>query len=245
MAERKRGGQGRKPSRRLPNTVYPAPLPLGREAALGLLDRLEEFDATAGAFLTFVEIPVEERVGEWRFAGASRSLAGAVRQVEAFTGAMHFETIMFPDQEYNGLLRHLLEELGVDDEYSYPRKAPVRVAGPHRLVLCVRSGAPYEGLGACVVEIPSLSSSPYRRRQPETGFPEEWREQGADWVLEQGAERFGPAPAEVEAAVRAETRPEVWGEWIARWKDIRGWQDLVAGSPRGRRGTGRPKGRRG
>jgi hypothetical protein len=99
MAERKRSGNGRKAGRRLPDTAYPAPLPLGREAALALLDRPEEFDATAGAFLTFVEVPIEERVGEWRFAGASGSLAGAVRQVEAFADEQHYEAKQFPDRE--------------------------------------------------------------------------------------------------------------------------------------------------
>src|SRR5262245_37369561 len=176
MAERKGRRRGRKVSRRLPDTTYPAPLPLSREAALELLDRLEEFDATAGAFLTFVQVPIGEREGEWRFARASGSLAAALRQVEAFADALDFATHLFLDREYNGLLRILLDESGVDD-YSYPRKAPVRVADPHRLVLCVQFGAPHEGLGACVVEIPALAGSPYARRLPETHFPAQWREQ--------------------------------------------------------------------
>jgi len=245
MAERKRSQGGRRRAGRpLPDTAYPASLPLNREAALELLDRLEEFEATAGAFLTFVQVPLEERCGEWRFAGASGSLADAIRKVEAFADAMQFATIMFQDREYNGLLWHLLEEMGSDDEYSYPRKAPVRVAGPHRLVLCVQSGAPYEGIGACVVEIPSLAGSLYNRHRPETHFPEKWREVAGDWLLKEVAARFGPAPAEVEAAIRAETRLEVWAGWVAGWKHIRGWQDLVAGSSGGRQGAGRAKGRR-
>jgi hypothetical protein len=244
MAERKRSRGGRKASRQLPDTAYPAPVPLGRSAALAVLDRLEEFDATVGAFLTFVQVPIGEREGEWRFAGVGDSLAAAVRQVEAFADALQFPTMVFPDREYNGLLRFLLDENGEGDEYSYPQKAPVPVTGPHRLVLCVRYGAPYEGLGVCVVEIPALAGSPYGRFLPETDFPEQWREQGADWLLEQGAERFGPAPAEVEAAIRAETRTEVWAGWLRDYKDARGWQELVAGSSRGRRGGRSPKGGR-
>ena len=155
-----------------------------------------------------MQVPIEDRDGAWRFAGASGSLAGAIRQVEAFADALQFATLVFLGREYNGLLRFLLEENDPGDEYCYPRKAPVPVAGPHRLVLGVRYGAPYEGLGACVVEIPSLAGSPYDQRAPETDFPKEWHEGAVDWVLEQGAERFGPVPDEVEDAIRAETRPE-------------------------------------
>jgi hypothetical protein len=228
----------------LPDSAFPGPLPLSGDVALEALGRLDDFNATGGKFLSFVMVPLEERVGEYRFAGVSRSLAAAFRRLEEFADAMQFETILFQDREFNGLLRHLLEEMGGDDEYSYPRKAPVRVAGPHRLILCVQYGAPYEGLGACVVEIPALAGSPYDRRLPETDFPEEWREGAIDWVLEQGEERFGPVPAEVEAAIRAETRPEVWGGWLARWKDVRGWQGLLSGPSRGRRGPGRARGGR-
>jgi hypothetical protein len=229
----------------VPDSAFPGPLPLSRDVALEALGHKGDEGATAGKFLSFVMVPVEERVGEYRFAGVSRSLAGALRRVEEFADAMQFATMMFSDREFNGLLRWLLEEMDSDDEYGYPRKAPVRVAGPHRLILCVQYGAPYEGLGACVVEIPALAGSPYDQRRPETDFPEEWREGAIDWVLEQGAARFGPVPAEVEAAIRAETRPEVWGGWLPGWKDIRGWQELLAGSSRGRRGAGRGRGRRG
>jgi hypothetical protein len=244
MAERKRNRRRREASNLLPDATYPAPLPLSRQAALDLLDRLGEFDATVGAFLTFVQIPVEDRDGVWRFAGASASLAGAVRQVEAFADALHFATLVFPGREYNGLLRFLLEENGEADEYCYPREAPVRLAGPHRLVLCVQYGAPYEGLGACVVEIAALAGSPYEQRPSETDFPHEWCEGASEWVLKEGAARFGPAPVEVEDAIRAETRTEVWAWRFARWKDIQGWQELLAGPSRGRRGAGRGKGRR-
>jgi uncharacterized protein (TIGR02996 family) len=223
----------------LPDSAFPAPLPLSRDVALEALGRLDDFDATGGKFLSFVMVPLEERVGAYRFAGASRSLAGAFRRVEEFADAMQFATMMFPDREYNGVLRFLLEECDTDHEEVYPRKAPVDVTGPHRLVLCVEYGAPYEGLGACIVEIPWLEGSPYDQRPPETDLPEEWREGAIDWVLEQGEERFGPAPAEVEDAIRAEIRPEVWGGWVPRWKDIRSWQDLLPGSSGGRRGAGR------
>jgi hypothetical protein len=128
----------------LPNSAFPGALPRSREAALDLLDRLDEFNATGGAFLTFVEIPLEERIGEYRFAGASRSLAGAVRRAEEFARVM----LLTDPNNPNRLLRSLLEDnadSGYDSGYSYPREAPVGVDVPHRLVLCIQNGAPYEG----------------------------------------------------------------------------------------------------
>jgi hypothetical protein len=160
----------------LPDTAYPAPLPLSRAAALELLGRLGDFGA-AGAFLAFVEIPVEERIGEWRFAGAGGSLADAVRRVEEFADAMHLNDPERP----GGLLRLLLEDLpdtGYDNGYMYPRKAPLEVGVPHRLVLCVQYGAPYEGLGACLVEIASLAGSPFEGLAPETDLPQQWQKDG-------------------------------------------------------------------
>jgi hypothetical protein len=44
----------------LPKSAIPAALPLSREAALNLLDRLDDFAATGGTFLTFVRIRTRE-----------------------------------------------------------------------------------------------------------------------------------------------------------------------------------------
>jgi hypothetical protein len=213
----------------LPDSAFPGALPLSREAALDLLDRLDEFNATGGTFLTFVMLPLEERIGEYRFAGASRSLAEAVRRVEEFADAMHLHNPGRP----GGLLRVLLEDntgAGYDSEYEYPREAPIELDVPHRLVLCVQYGAPYDNLGACVLEVPALAGSAYDGRPPETDFPEEWREAVVEWVLEQGGERFGPVPPAVEAAIRDETRPDVWAGWRRRWAEFSGWEGLVPGS---------------
>ena len=42
----------------LPDSAFPGALPLSREVALDLLDRLDEFNATGGTFLTFVMLPL-------------------------------------------------------------------------------------------------------------------------------------------------------------------------------------------
>ena len=156
---------------RLRKSAYPAPLPLSHKAAVDLLDRLDEFASLQSGFLTFVQIPVEERVGEWRFAGASPSLAGAVGRIDEFAVAMRLND----PRRSDGFLRGLLEETGAcDDEYMYPRRAPVRVGVPNTLVLAVRYGAPYEGLGACVVEVESIAGTPFEGLAPQTERPKEW-----------------------------------------------------------------------
>jgi hypothetical protein len=151
-----------------PDGAYPAPLPLSRKAALELLDRLDEFESARGTFLAFVEIPVESRIGEWRFAGASSTLAQAVRQVEEFVAVMGMS-------DTKPMLQQLLEDhddTGSDNEYEYPRRMLWTVYGPHRLVLCVRSGAPCEGWGAGIVEVETLAGSGYEGVAPETHPPE-------------------------------------------------------------------------
>jgi hypothetical protein len=74
-----------------------------------------------------------------------------------------------PDPD--AFLRWLLQEnrdTGYDHKYSYPRTPPRTVTGPHRLVLAVRNGAPYEGLGAAIVEMESLAGSSFAGVAPET-----------------------------------------------------------------------------
>jgi hypothetical protein len=215
----------------LPDSAFPGTLPLKREVALDLLDRPDQGKAISGTFLTFVMIPVEERVGEYRFAGASHSLADAFRLVEEFADAM----LLFhdPQQRSHGFLRTLLEDNtgeGSDGEYEYPQVGPLDVGTPHRLVLCVQYGAPYDDVGACVMEIPALAGSPYEDRQPETEFPPEWREPVVELVLQKGSKRFGPPTKTVEAAIEGEVRPKVWSAWLKRLEESNSWEELIARS---------------
>lgn len=153
---------------------YPVPLPLSRPAALELLNRLDAFDTSGGEFLTFVQIPLEERIGEWRFAGASRSLAQAVRQVEVFIAELRRVAPGLPVD----LLRELLDgTAGCEaDEFVYPRESPCEVGCPHRVVLCVQYSAPYEGLGVAIIEVESVMASSFAGVRPQTDPPEEWQD---------------------------------------------------------------------
>ncbi len=64
------------------------------------------------------------------------------------------------------------EDEAYDNGFSYPRKVLWTVHGPHRLVLCVRSGAPHEGTGVGIVEAATLAGSGYEGVAPETHPPE-------------------------------------------------------------------------
>lgn len=215
------------------DSAFPGALPLKREVALELLDRPDRCEAVVGTFLTFVMIPVEERFGEYRFAGASHSLAGAFHRAEEFAAAMF---LVRDPQSSRGLVRGLLLDnagKGRDGEYEYPQAAPLDVGTEHRLVLCVQYGAPYDDTGVCIVETPALAGTPYDSRPPETDFPPEWGERMVDWVLETGEEKFGPVPEAVEAAIQAEARSQVWRNWLTRLPESSSWEDLLASSEPG------------
>jgi hypothetical protein len=138
----------------LPDSAFPGPLPLDREAGLALLDHLDKFDSALSTFLTFVMVPVEPRIGEWRYAGDSRSLADAVRQVGRFAAAKGANP-----NDGTALLRCLLEPEVWEEGWHFPPTAPVEGLGPHRLVLCVQSDAPYDDIGVCIVEVPPVGDA--------------------------------------------------------------------------------------
>ncbi len=153
----------------VPDSAFPGPPPLCREDGLRLIDHLGRFESPAGTFLTFVMIPAEERIGEWRYAGAATSLAEAVRRVGWFCAAMgggHDEGV--------AMLRRLLEPEVWEEGWHFPAEAPVVVSGPSRLVLCVQGDAPYDDVGVCIVEVAALAGSGYEGRVPETERPMGW-----------------------------------------------------------------------
>lgn len=148
--------------------------PLSRSAALDLVASLDRCDDVKGAFLTFVMIPVEERIGEWRFAGASASLGQALRRIGDFA-------VEVGDTRKDGetTLREWLEpgalEIWTDmsKAWSY-EDLPLAEIGKHRVVLFGEGQAPYDDVGFCVLKIRSLKGSPFETRAPETARPATW-----------------------------------------------------------------------
>jgi hypothetical protein len=157
----------------LPLTVYTHSLPLTSEAALEIYH--SSVDAiVGGCFLSFVQIPVEERIGEWRFAGSSDSLRDAMRNVTTFCLAIGmFE----PDRDgFIELLEFLAdhESLATDQDWETGLDAEFD-AFDYRLVLAGEGDAPYDDLGLCIIEVESLEAVGFVGRPPETSIPDEWQ----------------------------------------------------------------------
>ncbi len=155
----------------VPDSALPGPLPLEREGGLRLVNHLDQSEAPPGTFLTFVMIPIEDRIGEWRFAGATTSLAESVRQVGRFWAALGVSY-----DEGMAMLHRLLEPEEWEEGWHFPPDPPVEVSGPHRLILCVQGEAPYDDVGVSIVEVASLAGSGYEGRAPSTERPEEWED---------------------------------------------------------------------
>src|SRR5262245_57621954 len=111
----------------LREAAFPGPLPLRREAGLQLLARPDDYRTPGGAFLTFVMVPIEARLGEWRFAGVSRSLADAADRVETFIAPLGGTA---PDG--TPLLRYLLEPEVYEERWHFPDISQIEGLGPHR-----------------------------------------------------------------------------------------------------------------
>lgn len=205
----------------IPDAVYPGPLPLAREAAIDVLTHLDRFEGTGGVFLSFVMIPLEERIGGWRFAGVSDSLAAAVRCVESFASQM-----LGPGDE--GLLLPLFRDMTWVNDWNYPTRPPLAVTGPHRLVLSVVSDAPYDDYGGGIVEVESLAGSGYEDRPPDLSIPEEWQKRPVlDWLVAEGTERFGEPPDDVLAALVYDATLEHLTRLRETWSELTGWGALM------------------
>ncbi|MDY3552897.1 hypothetical protein R5W24_001986 [Gemmata sp. JC717] len=153
-------------------TPYPKPVPLSRADALALL--ADPTPDVPGTFLAFVMIAVEPRIGEWRFAGAARSLAGAfARWVEFYEsfGAT-------PAEALDGIAGAIRQE-GLE---VWPRLTDGWSGGPdigavvHRVVFFGEGGAPYDDFGLCIVEVGPDGGELFLTRAPETHRPTEWDE---------------------------------------------------------------------
>ncbi len=160
--------------------------PLSRSEALSLAAALtdqaaapQEGDSQGGAaraLLAFVMIPAEERIGEWRFAGTATSLLPALHRI------VHFAVeIGMTQRSPDGLLQDWLEQEALEvwtdlsKAWSY-ESLPLGEIGNHQVLLFAEGQAPYDDFGFCVLELPTLTGSPFQDRAPETARPEGWSE---------------------------------------------------------------------
>jgi hypothetical protein len=155
--------------------LYPCPLPLSRAHAIELVARADELHTLRATFLTFVMIPIEERIGEWRFAGAAASLAGAFERLGTFGVDLRWTS---EEDDWQKLLMSWLEvgaldiEQPLEEAWSY-RNLPLRDLA-HRVVLFAEGGAPYDDFGLCIVEVATLAGTPFENKAPETERPSSW-----------------------------------------------------------------------
>lgn len=135
---------------------------------------------TGRAFLSFLMIPVEERIGEWRFAGTADSLG------EAFSRLVRLALkIGMTEKSADSILREWLEQealevwTDVSKAWSYDA-LPLSEIGAHDVVLFAEGQAPYDDFGLAVLEIATLQGSPFKDRAPEDSPPPEWSDAEAE-----------------------------------------------------------------
>lgn len=152
--------------------AYPKAIPLSREDAVELVSHPAEYPSVAGAFLSFVMVPLEERIGEWRYAGSSDSLSEALHRIGAFAVEMGLSKTS-PAETLLGWLRTEALEVWDDATQAWSfEDLPLSEIGPHRVVLLGEGQPPHDDLGFCVFEIESLEDSPFKGRVPETDRPD-------------------------------------------------------------------------
>ncbi len=164
----------------LPEAAYPHPLPLSRAHALDLVARAAELELRS-TFACFVMIAIEERIGEWRYAGHADSFAGVVACIDAFADALGF-----PASEQSG--PRLAEWLEIDalqigdetTEWWSLDDLELEELGEHRLVLFGEGGAPYDDFGVCVIELGSVEGTRLAGLAPQTERPDTWPDPNDD-----------------------------------------------------------------
>jgi hypothetical protein len=183
--------------------AYPRPVPLSQEDALALATTVGQWPDVPGTFLAYEMIGLEERIGEWRFAGAARSLAGAFQRIVEFHEAFGST----PDEARAGLAEligaSVLDVLPrLEDGWStpLPYQDQLRV---HRVVFFGEGGAPYDYFGLCILEVEPEDGEPFFARAPETHRPDEWS-QAEQWEQQRKAAR----PDSSEASDRERSAPE-------------------------------------
>jgi len=126
------------------------------------------------AFLSFLMIPVEERIGEWRFAGTAGSLRQAFTQLVGL--ALKIGMTEKPaDTVLQGWLEQEALEVWTDVSRAWSYDAlPLQEIGAHDVVLFAEGQAPYDDFGLAVLEVATLRGSPFEGREPQDSPPSAW-----------------------------------------------------------------------
>lgn len=158
-------------------SAYPRPAPLSAADASALLTNPGQWADVRGAFLAYDMIPVGERDGEWRFAGAAKSLGGA------FACLVRFEETMW-GVDAAAARAGLAETLGVPVLDVHPRLEDgwsgdlpyLDELRSYRVVFFGEGGAPHDYFALCILEVEPADAEPFFARKPETHPLPTWEE---------------------------------------------------------------------
>jgi hypothetical protein len=169
-------------------SAYPHPVPLSQTSAVDLVTRLGQWPDVPGTFISYVMIAVEERIGEWRFAGASRSLAAAFGRLGEFAEALGVEIGLTGRAAMAQTLASTALEYPASLEEGYSSIPYIAGLTAPRVVLFCQGGAPYDDFGLCILEVEPKDSKAFFARAPETEFPETWIEYAQQHQQEEAEE---------------------------------------------------------
>ena len=143
---------------------------LDRETTLQLMEDPARAAEVTGALLCFVMIGVEQRFGQWRYAGAARTLADAFERMQELL-----------DRLSQGEWEYSLQEMAEADVLDYrtdldgsmlqPELAARGLAIEGAVVLA-EGGAPYDDHGFAILRVEQ--GHPYTERGVESGRPGAW-----------------------------------------------------------------------
>ncbi|MCA9660663.1 MAG: hypothetical protein KC486_20140 [Myxococcales bacterium] len=157
-------------------------MPRSRDEVLRLLDDPTAALAVRGEFLCFLMIPVIERFGQWRFAGAATTMGGAFERLRALG-----ERLTGGSGDADDALRSLAEQevltycTSLADSWSGGDFAD-RGLHDATIELLAEGGAPYDDFGFAVLSVRSLAEHPYATRPIEGRPPSCW--DGGDWEVD-------------------------------------------------------------
>jgi hypothetical protein len=171
-------------------SAYPRPVPLSQDDAVALARDPGAWPDVPGTFLVYVMIPVASRFGEWRFAGAARSLAVTFECLAWFAEAFGLEPGAARDSVLDLLGAEVLEvKSRLEDGWSGPLPYFKGVRA-HRVVYFGEGGEPHDHFGVCILEVEPEDGEPFFARRPET-HPPSWEEYLQKEAQQQAEEAAG------------------------------------------------------
>src|SRR5262245_33158041 len=122
-------------------SLYPRPVPLSQTDALELFNTIGQWPDVPGTFIVYEMIGLAEREGEWRYAGAARSLVGAFEQLIEFGVAFGAPFGSDRDKARENVASVLRSWMvaalpRLEDGWSTRYEILAKVPAAHRVIIC-------------------------------------------------------------------------------------------------------------